>query len=285
MTLDQAVEQLRTSAETEIRKSAEQMSDSLHQMVRRIRQASSESEICGLLVKAPQEGHSLCVTFDGENAVVAEKSFPPAEAPALLNAIETKDTVVAFASAGELSEPLFYELDTEGRVHLLPVVVHGAVQLVLVATDLSHTATMETLCEAAGMRLEAMSLEEAVRTEPEPEPPMLIKISGLKPASQPKWEELSAAEQSQHLRAQHFAQVAVAHMRVEQIAAVRAGQGSGDLYRALRGSIDKARADYREQFLAGESKTMVDYLYMELVRSLANGEDRLLGPDFPGRLI
>ncbi len=285
MTLDQAVEQLRTSAETEVRKSAEQTADTLHQLLRRIRQASSESEVCGLLVKTPQEGHSLCITFDGERARAADKSFAPSEAPALMNAIETKDTVVAFASSGELSETLFHELDTEGRVHLMPVVVHGAVQMVLVATDLSHTAIMETLCEAAGLRLEALSLEEAVRTEPEPEPPVLVQIAGMKAGSQPKWEELSAPEQSRHLRAQHFAQVAVARMRVEQIAAVRAGQGSGDLYRALRGSIDKARSDYREQFLSGESKTMVDYLYMELVRSLANGEDRLLGPDFPGRLI
>jgi len=88
-----------------------------------------------------------------------------------------------------------------------------------------------------------------------------------------------------HLHAQRFAQVAVARMRVEQQAAVRDGQNRRDLYSALRSEIDQAREQYRSQFLAGQSKTMVDYLYLELVRSLANEQDQLLGSGFPGRLI
>ncbi len=112
-----------------------------------------------------------------------------------------------------------------------------------------------------------------------------VAESALKPAAPSKaWEDLPAAEQSLHLRAQRFAQVAVARIRLEQGAALREGQQRKDLYGSLRVPIDQARAEYRRQFLSGDSKSMIDYLYVELLRSLANNEDQMLGTGFPGRL-
>lgn len=268
MTLDQAFEQLKTLAEHEIRKSGYKVAGDLHQAVRRLRQAKNEGEIAGLLINFPQEGRSVCLTFEGESAKVNPYvAFPIHDSPALVSAIESRDTVVTAASARELSDPLFQELDSEGRVHLIPIAVHGAVKIVLVSADAVDSTALETLCETAGLRLESLA-SETVKRKPEG-----------------KWEDLPEAEQAEHLRAQRFAQVAVARMRVEQNAAVREGQQRGDLYAVLRQPIDRARTEYKEQFLSGQSKTMVDYLYVELVRSLANDEDRLLGAGFPGRLI
>ena len=284
MTLDQAFEQLKTLAEDEIRKSGQKMADGLHQTVRRLRHAADETELAGLLVNSPQPGRAVALTFEGDQAQIAGTTlFPIHDAPALVNVIETRDTVVTAAAANELSEPLLRVLDTEeGRVHLVPLVVHGAVQMVLVATDLSETAAIETLCEVAASRLETLALTAAARKMPEEPSPAFIQIEGAKTPL--KWEDLAAADQTLHLRAQRFAQVAIARMRVENSPAVREGQQRGDLYGSLREQIDRARAEYKEQFLSGQSKTMVDYLYVELLRSLANDEDRMLGAGFPGRL-
>ena len=113
--------------------------------------------------------------------------------------------------------------------------------------------------------------------------PAFVQIEGQGKLS-PKWSELTPEDQTLHLRAQRFAQVAVARLRVEHSDAVREGQQRSDIYGALKPEIDRARDEYRVQFLTGDSKTMVDYLYLELVRSLANEQDRLLGAGFPGRL-
>ena len=283
MTLDQAFEQLKTLAEDEIRKSGQKMADGLHQTVRRLRNSQNVEEITALLVNSPQEGRSVSVTFESDQARIGEApSFPIHDAPALVSAIETKDTVVTAADAKELSEPLYLALDTEGRVHLIPVVVHGAVQIVVVVTELRESAAFETLCEAAGSRLETLSLEAAIRTKPEEPAPALIQIASAKTPL--TWNDLPPAEQSLHLQAQRFAQVAVARMRVELSPAVREGQRRGDLYSSLGEPIDRAREEYKKLYLSGQSETMVDYLYVELLRSLANDEDRMLGPGFPGRL-
>jgi len=277
MTLDQGFETLKTLVDVEVRNSRNEgerkAADGLNQTVRRLRKAETESDIAGLLVKY-SEYPLESLTFEGRRARVGSITFALEEAPALLSVIESNDTVITLADSRELSETLASHLDWEGKAQLVPVVVDRVVRIVLLAPGDVPTAPLELLCEVAGLRLETLAKDEA---------PQLVQISGAK-TSTPKWEELLPAEQSAHLRAQRFAQVAVARMRVEQSAAVQEGLQQGDLYSALRSEIDGSRAEYRRQFLAGDSKTMVDYLYLELVRSLANDEDRLLGAGFPGRL-
>ena len=311
MTLDQSFEALKTLAQSEIAKSRaagrQSVADSLSLALRRIRQAQNDSDIANLLVHADSSDARkvACLVFDGDHGRIlltrgvpaSSVTFPIHNAPALLSVIETRDIVVAQASASELSEPLSKALacnsaDT-GKAHLIPVVVEDAVRMVLIlvqgaAVDPSEAvqpACLSILCEAAALRLEVVALEQiAARKAYSPEPEQLVQIGGTQ-TGVPRWADLNAAEQSLHLHAQRFAQVAVARMRVEQQAAVRDGQNRRDLYSALRSEIDQARDQYRSQFLAGQSKTMVDYLYLELVRSLANEQDQLLGSGFPGRLI
>lgn len=307
MTLDQSFEALKTLAESEIAKShaagRQAVADSLSLTMRRIRQAQNDSDIANLLVHADPSYTSkvACLVFEGDHArillsrgiLTSSVTFPIHHAPALLSVIETRDMVVAQASASELSEPLAHALASEsvetGKAHLIPVVVDDAVRMVLIlverAAEAVEPASLSILCEAAALRLELIALQEtSARRAHSPEPEQLVQIGNAQ-TNALRWADLNAAEQSLHLHAQRFAQVAVARMRVEQQAAVRDGQNRRDLYSALRSEIDQAREQYRVQFLTGQSKTMVDYLYLEIVRSLANEQDQLLGPGFPGRLI
>lgn len=299
MILDQAFEQLKTLVESEIEGRAHsrlrRASEDLSQAIRRIRSAGNEADIAGLLAAAGYARRTACLLFESDRArILTSKGIPSGtepflihDSPALLSAIDSEDTVVASATAGELSEALFAATESsslpEPKVYLFPVVVHGAVPMVLFAAEEVMPAFLESICASAGLRLEALTSPTAVPASRE-DGPQLVQISGP-PSIAPKWNDLSAAEQSLHLRAQRFAQVAVARMRVERSETVRDGQRRGDLYSALRPEIDGARQEYKTQFLNGQSKAMVDYLYLELVRSLANDEDRLLGSDFPGRLI
>ncbi len=126
MTLDQAFEQLKTSAEDEVRKSSQETAGELHQAVRRLRNAEGEGAIAALLINVPLNGRVLCVTFEGEQARIdADTLIPVRDSAALISVIETKDTVVTAATEKELSTPLYRALDCEGRVHLIPVIAAG----------------------------------------------------------------------------------------------------------------------------------------------------------------
>ena len=51
--------------------------------------------------------------------------------------------------------------------------------------------------------------------------------------------------------------------------------------KTFRDKIDGAREEFLNNHLA-KSATMVDYLHLEIVRSLAHDDERLLGADYPG---
>ena len=87
-----------------------------------------------------------------------------------------------------------------------------------------------------------------------------------------------------HMRARRLARVKVAEMRLYQARAVARGRAGRNLYAELRNEIDAARQQFqREFFSAGPS--IVDYLHQELVRTLANDDEALLGEDYPGPLV
>ncbi|MDQ6676473.1 MAG: hypothetical protein M3Z09_04165 [Acidobacteriota bacterium] len=269
--------------------------ETLNQIIRRLRKAESESEAVDLLIaeSGAFAGRVVAIIFEEQQATLGPVRGvqPPASglrfgiSPALLTVIETKDPVVTAATETELSRALFDATDAgsleDGRAHLFPLMVGGSVRIVIFAADGVNAAPMEVLSEAAAMRLEALAPKApapAARTEP------LVNIAGLTglKTAAPKWSDLPPAEQAVHLRAQRFARVAVARMRVEHAGAVKEGQARANLYEALRPEIERARQEYRDQFQG--NSLMPDYLYLELLRSLANDEDQLLGPGFPGRL-
>jgi hypothetical protein len=73
----------------------------------------------------------------------------------------------------------------------------------------------------------------------------------------------------------------VAEIRLYKSENVKNGRAGQDLYTSLKTEIDSAREVFRHDFIS-RSPTMVDYLHGELVRTLANDDAALLGPDYPG---
>jgi hypothetical protein len=98
------------------------------------------------------------------------------------------------------------------------------------------------------------------------------------------WEELSPDDQKLHLQAQRVARVRVAELRLYNAEELRKGTFDGDIYGALREGIDAARTAFLQSFLS-KSPTMVDYLHLEILRSLAHDDDRLLGKEYPGPMV
>jgi hypothetical protein len=98
------------------------------------------------------------------------------------------------------------------------------------------------------------------------------------------WTSLSKEDQDLHLRAQRFARVKIAEIRLYKSQAVKAGRASQSLYALLKPEIDAGRDGFREQYLTA-SPTMVDYFHVELLRTLANEDATLLGADYPGPLL
>jgi hypothetical protein len=96
--------------------------------------------------------------------------------------------------------------------------------------------------------------------------------------------KLGADEERLHLRAQRFARVQVAEIRLYQADAVQAGRSRGNLYHSLRQPIDTAREKFRESYVS-TCASMVDYFHLELVRTLANDDPEILGKDYPGPLL
>ncbi|MDQ6665431.1 MAG: hypothetical protein M3Z23_13690 [Acidobacteriota bacterium] len=205
-----------------------------------------------------------------------------AGAAAFRSAVESKDPVVAAASASEISKTLFDALG-EGAsesVYLFPLIVRQAVLGLLFVAGEVLPAPLELLSEAAALRCEALTaVQPAVQPRGD-----LVQLEG--PAETRKstaWNQLSPENQALHLRAQRKARVKVAELRLYRADAVRDGRERGELYRALRPEIDAARAEFLRDFI-GVSPTMVDYLHLELLRSLTHEDDRLFGPDYPGPL-
>jgi hypothetical protein len=112
-------------------------------------------------------------------------------------------------------------------------------------------------------------------------PPSAVPLAAKRPST---WDDLPSAEQQIHLRAQRFARVHASTMRLNQPGAVQAGRLHKNLYEMLRQPIDEARAAYRRDFFEN-CKSMVDYLHLELVHTLANDDAEILGATYPGPLV
>jgi len=91
-------------------------------------------------------------------------------------------------------------------------------------------------------------------------------------------------EERRHLEAQRFARVKAAEIRLYQAEAVARGRVRRNLYNELNAAIDSARQTFGQEYQATCS-SMKDYLHLELVRVLAQGDAALLGPEYPGPLV
>ncbi len=269
-----------------------EFSESSNQFVRRLRRTASVDDALKLLVEATARVCEIAAafTFSGTEARLrsarglsgSDLAVNPGEAAAFLCALDTKDPVVALGTAQEISPVLSDAIGRHAgsKIYLYPVVVRDSVHAVFLAGGVEQPAAIELWCEST-----AMQLQELI-AKPQPKPEGLISLAAsvkAKPAA-PSWEALPPQEQQLHLRAQRMARVAVAEMRLYSVAELRAGRERSDIYGALRTQIDGARDTFRKDFLAGTTG-MLDYLNVELIRTLAGDDERLMGPDYPGPLV
>lgn len=279
------------------------LAEHLNQAVRRLRQAAGFSEMAAILGDASQPFATTCAVFHasegdigGEHlrGAAAETAarfdalrFPASEAAAFAAAIESREPVVALCSPAEISPAVaeWFAPAPGDKAHLFPLTVDQTVVAVLYASGAVESAPLELLTQAAAAILEAR--QRPARREAPAAGLTLVRIEPASAAAAgraPDWDELSLADRQLHLRAQRFARVQVAEMRLYRSDAVKSGRARGDLYTALQDTIDQARKAFRETFVSA-SPSMVDYLHRELARTLANDDSALLGEKYPGPLV
>lgn len=232
--------------------------------------------------------------FDDADLAAA---VPLDDAPAFATAVETRDTLVAIRSSSELSGPIAtYVGEGDPKVYLFPVVAKEALTrecvpaVLLVDLGEVDVPAIELLAALAGAVLRTPPAVKLPETAPRRAPvDGLVSITPLHAGPPPEkpeilsWFSLSREDRGLHLRAQRFARVKVAEIRLYQSESVQKGRTAHDLYTSLQAEIDTAREGFRRDFL-NASETMVDYLHLELVRTLANDEAENLGHNYPGPL-
>ena len=255
---------------------ARQTTESLNQAIRRLRQAPAEvatlRAACDtsapwaekLVVVAVQSNQFLVANARGAGALTTDMVLE--NAPALEACRDSKDPMTVLCSEGEMGSELSGALGAGVRIWLFPVLARGAMALILVAAGEVVPSAMELLAEAIGLRLESQRA-----------PVVRLRAPGS------AWEDLSAEDQSQHLLAQRVARLRVAEMRLAEPARLEKAVFAGNIYDAFREAINRAREEFLTRHLV-KSHTMVDYLHLELLRSLAHDDERLLGADYPGPL-
>ena len=250
--------------------------DQLNQAVRRLRIAGDAEELCATLENTAAQFAGGAMVFRAEDGVAkhARIEIPMAGAAAFAAAAESREPQTAAATPGEVSPELVELLGhaAADRASVFPVEAGERVAAILYAWGEVQGAAMELLAQVAGALY------------PKPAPPQLVTIAPAPVAPKAAWEALPPEEQQLHLRAQRFARVQVAEMRLYEAGAVQSGRTRRDLYGALRKPIDTARDAFREQFFS-RCDSMVDYLHLELTRTLANDDPVLLGKDYPGPLV
>lgn len=277
------------------------LAEQLNQAARRMRHAETTGELAAILADAAvpfADGIAVFrvrtessgawiegVRLRGVNEAAAERfrtlRLPLASAAALAGAAETRDPVAATAAAAEVSVEMM-ELAGHppgARVSIFPVVVRDRVAALLYAWGDVQAAGAELVAQVAAAVWAAMA--------PAPrEDARFVQIAAAAPAASRSrsWHELPAAEQQVHLRAQRFARVRTAEIRLREGQAVQAGRSRRDVYGAVKPAVDAAREEFQTAFF-GVCPSMVDYLHLELVRALANDDVELLGKDYPGPLV
>jgi len=275
------------------------LAERLNQAIRRLRQTDNFSEMAVVLCDTSQPFARTFAVFHVNEMLIGGERMRPAteeiaadfaalrfqaqEAAAFATVLESHEPVVALCSPAEVSAGVARLLNPAAgeKAHLFPITVVSTAVGILYASGSVESAAIELLAQTASAVLEAR--QRPVLRAGATASPNLVRIE---PAAgrAPEWEELSATERHLHLRAQRFARVQVAEMRLYRADAVKSGRARGDLYDTLQDAIDAGRQIFQEKFLAA-SATMPDYFHRELVRTLADDNPAWLGEKYPGPLV
>ncbi len=264
----------------------------LNQIVRRLKNSESESDLVDALLDGTALFAAQVALFavDAGNLralggrridLAPDQVFPLSSVAAFANAVESKDTVVTMRSPAEVSE-ILSSGDQPQRAYLIPTLNRNRVAAVLFASadDRTDLNGLELLSAFSSAMLEGIRRKAAVNQNAQAEKHETSGTSA-KP-SLPSWSDLDEAQRSLHIRAQRFARTKVAEMQLYKPELCKKGNDSQDVYLYLKHEIDSAREGFRSQFMT--IPTMVDYLHLELVSSLVHGDEFLLGADYPGQM-
>jgi len=260
-----------------------EQAEQLNQAVRRLRIAPDAGELCATLADAAARLANGAILFRVSDGTASSDRIdvPLSDAPALAAAAESQDPLIAATTSGEVSAPLVELLahTPDTRVSIFPVLAGERAAALVYCWGTVQVAALELLAQVASAVWSAIPVP----------PPQLVTIAMAPDAApvKPKpaaWQDLMAGEQQIHLRAQRFARVQAAELRLYHADVVQVGRTRRNLYEALRQPIDDARQSFRTQFFT-DCPSMVDYLHLELTRTLANDDPDLLGSTYPGPLV
>jgi hypothetical protein len=297
------------------------LSEHLNQAARRLRRADRQEEWSSAVVDSAT---GLCrrasvFTVQGRQLRLERSGFLDGEfevdlldAPALAEAIESREPVIAAATAGEISASLLSAAGPEcgPRVFLFPIIDRDRAVGLLCAEgnpDQVNAEALELLASIASStwELRARTREAHSKAEHAAAAPSINGLVAIQAAvhdddlesspaeggalvaveapPRPNWSELPSIEQDLHLKAQRFARVQVAEIRLFKSSAVKQGRHERSLFPLLRDDIERGREAFKKRFLDA-CPSMVDYFHLELVRTLANDNPELLGVEYPGPL-
>jgi hypothetical protein len=274
----------------------------LHKAVRRCEQAENREDVVAAVLDGvtPYVSRAVLLQLEGDmitgfhstehRAQGAEPialELPVEQAPALHNAKQSGEPLVAMRLDSEFSHELLEQMGPaqDEKVRVFPMMSRNVVRALLLVeagNQPFQASAVEILTITAGHKW-TVGKESA-------EPAQLITIQGsATPESKSKepsqsWFQLSPQEQEIHLRAQRYARVQVAELRLYQSERVRQARKDHNIYGIFRQEIDQVRSDFKTQFVE-TCPSMLDYYHMELVRILANENEKVLGPDYPGPLV
>jgi hypothetical protein len=246
---------------------------------RSLRQAESTAQWVQILADAAApladgvmffrvDGAALrCEAARGMELVAGEVAL--ADAPALRQAVETKETVVTLFMASQLSAAVVGETGgVRRRAQLFPLVGKTRVLGVLLALDGPGLEVygLEVLLSLGAAALELREAKSGALIGP---------AAPVVAAAVPVVAAPAAAAVPVSGRA--FARTVVARWILESGELVAAGRAAGDLYGVMRELVDGARAEFAARYGGG-----VDALHLEMVERLALGDAGLMGAGYPG---
>jgi hypothetical protein len=108
--------------------------------------------------------------------------------------------------------------------------------------------------------------------------PAAVSAAAAAPATD-AFAHMSSEDADVHRKAQRFARLLMDEIKLYNQAKVAEGRKHKDLYDRLKEDIDKSRSTYQKRYGNTVAAT-ADYLSSELIRSLAEDDVSLLGPNF-----
>jgi hypothetical protein len=215
----------------------------------------------------------------------------PAEDQVFLLPLHLKDKVAAlvYADAGSGSS-----MDT-AALELLVAATSAWLEVASLRKQAAKEGTTESPVESAPVPVQSVSSysdpfaahapHHAVAAPVEIEQPAMASAaaaSGTAAAAAPAadaFAQMSPADADVHRKAQRFARLLMDEVKLYNQAKVAEGRKHKDLYDRLKEDIDKSRATYTKRY-GNTAAASADYFNAEVVRSLAEDDVSLLGPNF-----